>query len=203
VRSDTRHRNQFSRGIVPTMRRVSVVGNSGAGKTTLARALAARLGVPHVELDAIFHQRDWRPLPKDEFQARVGALIAGDGWVVDGNYGTVRELVWARADTVVWVDPPRRTAIRQLLVRTFGRWALRAELWNGNRERLREFFSRDPDRSLLRWAWGRHRIYRERYRAAQHDPRWAHLRFVRVGSRADARRLLRAAEAVDPDRHRS
>jgi adenylate kinase family enzyme len=91
------------------VRRVSVVGNSGSGKTRLGRMLAERLGVPFVELDAIFHQAGWQPLPPEEFRARVEAAAAGDGWVIDGNYSTVRDLVWARADTVVWFDLPRLT----------------------------------------------------------------------------------------------
>jgi adenylate kinase family enzyme len=81
------------------MRRVSVVGNSGSGKSTLARALAVRLGVRYVELDAIQHQRDWQPIPTDEFRTRVDAATASSSWVVDGNYSAVRDLVWARADT--------------------------------------------------------------------------------------------------------
>lgn len=83
-----------------------MVGNSGSGKSTLGAALAARLGVPYVELDSIFHQPGWAELPRHEFRARVGALVGGDTWVIDGNYTAVRDLVWARADTVVWIDLP-------------------------------------------------------------------------------------------------
>jgi adenylate kinase family enzyme len=134
------------------MLRVSVVGNSGSGKSTLARALATQLGVPHVELDAIFHQPRWRPLPATEFQTHVEAATASGGWVVDGNYSTVRDLVWARADTVVWLDVPRHAVMRQIIWRTLRRAALRAELWNGNQERWRNLFARDPDQSVIMWA---------------------------------------------------
>jgi adenylate kinase family enzyme len=103
------------------VRRVSVVGNSGSGKSTVAAALALRLGVPHVELDAFKHQRDWVELPTDEFAARVRLAIAADGWVVDGNYSTVRDEVWQRADTVIWVDPPRTVLMGQIITRTLGR----------------------------------------------------------------------------------
>jgi adenylate kinase family enzyme len=72
-----------------------VVGNSGSGKSTVAAALALALGVPHLELDAVFHQAGWVPLPSDEFRSVVAAAVAGDGWVTDGNYSVVRPLVWA------------------------------------------------------------------------------------------------------------
>jgi adenylate kinase family enzyme len=169
---------------------VSVVGNSGSGKTRLARALAARLGVPFVELDSVYHQRGWTPLPSDEFRGRVGALVAGDGWVVDGNYSAVRDLVWARADTVVWFDLPRRTVMRQVVWRTLRRGLARTELWNGNREPLSGLFRLDPEKSIVRWAWLKHSVYRDRFAAAARDPSLAHLSFVRIGSRADAHRLL-------------
>jgi len=71
-----------------------------------------------VELDAIYHQPDWQPLAAEEFRALVTAAIAADGWVVDGNYSAVRELVWARADTVVWLDPPRLRVMRRIIWRT-------------------------------------------------------------------------------------
>ena len=87
--------------------RVSVVGNSGSGKTALARRLAALIDAPFVELDGHRHQAGWTELSDDDLRARVAELCAGDRWVVDGNYDAVRDLVWARADTVVWIDLPR------------------------------------------------------------------------------------------------
>lgn len=174
--------------------RVSVVGNSGAGKTTLAGALASQLGVRYLELDAIHHQPGWQPLPVAEFRARVDTATATSGWVVDGNYSAVRDIVWARADTVVWVDPPRHTVMRQVIWRSLRRAAGRTELWNGNRERWRNLLSLDPDESVIVWAWRRHSVYRARYLAASTQSAWHHLTFVRIRSRMDARRLLDRAE---------
>jgi len=172
------------------VRRVSVVGNSGSGKSRLGRELATVLGVPFVELDAIFHQPGWVPLPDAEFTARVEAAAAADGWVIDGNYSTVRPVVWRRADTVIWFDLPRRTVMRQVVLRTIRRAVTRAELWNGNREPWRNFFSRDPEKSIIAWAWVSYAKNRDRWRAAAADPAYAHLTFVRVASRADARRVV-------------
>lgn len=171
---------------------MSVVGNSGSGKTTFGRALATRLGVPFVELDSIYHRAGWEPLPRNDFRSRVQDLTAAEGWVVDGNYSAVRDLVWSRADTVVWLDPPRRTVMRQILWRTLRRVALRVELWNGNRERWANLFTRDPQESVVAWAWHRHAVYRDRYGTASTDPAWQHLTFVRIRSRSEARRLLSA-----------
>lgn len=182
------------------VRRVTVVGNSGSGKTTLGRALADRLAVPFVELDAIFHQPGWQPLPTADFRRRVGSVVAGDRWVIDGNYSAVRDLVWARADTVVWFDLPRRTVMRQIVVRTLRRVLTRDELWNGNREPLTGWLRRDPERSIIRWAWTNHEKYRRRFTTAALDPGNAHLTFVRIGSRADADRLLRTLDGTPADR---
>jgi adenylate kinase family enzyme len=175
---------------VTVMMRVSVVGNSGSGKSTLGRALAARLGVPYVELDAVYHQQDWQPLPAAEFLSRVDAITTTGGWVVDGNYSAVRDLVWARADTVVVIDLPRHVVMRQVIWRTVRRAAFRVELWNGNRERWRNLFTLDPRESVIVWAWHRHSVYRDRYLATANDLRWRDLTFVRIQSRTDAGRLL-------------
>jgi len=177
-----------------SVRRVSVVGNSGSGKSTLARRLAAVLGVPHVELDSIYHQPGWAALPADEFLRAVSQRAAADAWVIDGNYSAVRAVVWARADTVVWLDPPRRTVMRQVTWRTARRAVSRQELWNGNREPLGNFFRWAPEESIISWAWHRHAVYRARYAAAAADPANARLTFIRLGGRQDAERFL-----ADPD----
>jgi adenylate kinase family enzyme len=172
------------------VRRVSVVGNSGSGKTTVAAAIARALGVPHLELDGVFHQPNWEPLERELFRARVAEFVAGDRWVVDGNYSVVSDLVWDRADTVVWMDLPRLRIMRQLAARTLRRMVTRAQLWNGNTEQLRNLFRLDPEQSILLWAWTQHGKYVERYGAAQRDPANRHLTFVRLRSRADAAQFV-------------
>ena len=188
------------RDTVP-VRRISLVGNSGSGKTTLARDLAAALGVPHLELDSIFHQPGWQPLDRAVFVRRVDEFTQAPGWVVDGNYSAVRDLVWSRADTVIWLDLPRFLVMRQVIWRTLRRMATNAELWNGNREQWRNLLGR-PEESIIVWAWTKHRTYHDRYLTAQTDPANAHLTFVRLHTGKQKAELLRdarlrATERVD------
>lgn len=175
------------------MQRISVVGNSGSGKTTLARRLAWALGVPHLELDSVFHLPNWQPLDSEEFRAVVSQFTSAPAWIVDGNYSAVRDIVWDRADTVIWIDPPRHTVMRRLAARTFRRMATGTELWNGNRERFRYLFNRGE--SIIAWAWTSHHKYRTRYLAAQDDPGNAHLSFIRIGTPRQAEALVRQASA--------
>ena len=87
--------------------RIVVVGSTGAGKSVLARELAARIGAPHVELDALHFAKDWIEVPDEVFTERTAAATEGDAWVVDGNYSAVmRDLAWDRAQTIVWLDYP-------------------------------------------------------------------------------------------------
>src|SRR5579871_6058918 len=86
--------------------RIVVVGSTGSGKTTLARHLACRLHLAHVELDALHWDANWVPAPTPIFRERVDAALSGPAWAVDGNYSKVRDIVWPRADTVIWLDYP-------------------------------------------------------------------------------------------------
>ena len=157
--------------------------------------MAEQLGVPFLELDSIRHQAGWQELPDDEFRRRTREFVAADGWVVDGNYGAVREdIVWARADTVLWVDTPRLVGVAQVFRRTVGRVVFREVLWNGNRERLANIVSLDPMDNLAVFAWRNHHRSKERYESAMADPRWSHLDFRRLRTRRQARAVLRDAE---------
>jgi adenylate kinase family enzyme len=163
-----------------------VVGCSGSGKTTLARSLAGALHAPLVELDAVFHQPGWAPLDDESFRARVLEATEGPTWVVDGNYSVVREIIWKRADTVVWFDLPFALVMSRTIRRTVQRTVTRQELWNGNVEPWSNLYSLNPKKSIVAWSASRHGVYRRRYGEAEHDPRWAGLRFVRLHSQREA-----------------
>jgi len=131
-------------------RRIVVVGTTGSGKTTLAGELARRLEVSHVELDALHWEPNWVEAPIGIFRERVIRAVSGGAWVADGNYSAVRDIVWSRADTIVWLDYSLPAILCRLTRRTFRRIFTREELWNGNRERIWvQFLSRD---SIFLWA---------------------------------------------------
>jgi adenylate kinase family enzyme len=173
-----------------------VVGNSGSGKTLFARRLAQALGVPHIELDAIHHLPAWEPIDPDLFLSEVETLTTAEGWVIDGNYRTVvvDGPVWRRADTVVWIDLPRRVVMYQVIARTLRRIVRREELWNGNREPLSNLYAWDPYKSIIRWSWTQHSKCQQRFSSAMSAPVYGHLRFVRLRSHAEMDRCLNNRE---------
>jgi hypothetical protein len=145
------------------MRKVAVVASaSGNGKTTFGRALAGRLGVPFVELDALVHGPNWTETPDRELLARVVPIVAGEGWVIDGSYTRkLGDLVLRGADVVVWLDLPLRVWFPRLLRRTLRRVLRREVLWNGNRESLHGAFW--GAESLFGYALRMHFSRRRRY----------------------------------------
>lgn len=167
------------------MKHVCIVGNSGSGKTHLARRLAGVLCVPHVELDSLNHRAEWKEAPAHEFRAEVAAALAEHersrgGWIVDGNYRSrIGDVV--EPETFVWLDYPRPLVLRRVVRRTLGRVILRRTLWNGNRERWRNLLTRDPLQNIVLWSWTQHGSYRTQYEeaAAREPGRWVRLRHPR------------------------
>lgn len=161
------------------MRGIVVVGCPGNGKTTLARQLADGLGLRHIELDGLFHVTDWASATPEEFRRDLVAAMdaAPDGWVTCGNYLTMSDdLHVARADTIVWLDLPRRTVVWRTLTRTIRRAMAREPLFgNDLREPLGNFWRWDPEKNIIRWAWVHHPIYREKYGHRLEGDEWAHL----------------------------
>jgi len=164
----------------PPGRRINVVGTTGSGKTTVARAIAERLDVPYIELDALFWKPDWGETPDDEFLPKVDAATCGDRWVLDGNYSRTRPIVWPRADMIVWLDYPFPRVFLQLLRRTISRAITKEAMWDGCVETWRKgFFSRD---SILLWCLQTYWRRRRNYPGVFNRPEHRHLRVVRLRS---------------------
>jgi adenylate kinase family enzyme len=174
------------------MQRVVVVGTSGTGKTTVASRIATTLGAPHVELDSLHWGPGWTEAPYDEFRSRTIEATSGESWVADGNYGVVRDILWGRADTVVWLDYPLRVAFWRTLRRTVRRILTREELWNGNREGLSALVG--PD-SMPLWVLKTHRRRRREYPELFASTEYSHLTVVRHGSIGETERWLAGLSA--------
>jgi hypothetical protein len=154
------------------------------------------LGVPHIELDGVFHQPGWTRATPEEFRARVKELAAGPGWVMDGNYTTARDLVWERADTVIYLDITWTTMLARLVPRTLSRSLRHTELWNGNREEFANIFSLDPEVNLILWALQNFKRHRQMFHDAMADPAWSDISFIRLCSSTQMALFLKNAEGT-------
>jgi adenylate kinase family enzyme len=174
---------------MPLVNRVLIVGPTGSGKTTVAARLAAVLGARFVDLDALFWKPNWTRSDPDEFRTRVAGSTSGGRWVADGDYlPQLGDLLWERADTVVWLDPALALMVARLVRRTTSRSLHRTKLWAGNREHLSNLFNKEP--SLVAWARDIQTERRAVYSARMSDPAWSHLSFVPLRSRREVRRWL-------------
>ncbi|MBB5081748.1 adenylate kinase [Nonomuraea endophytica] len=169
------------------MRRILVVGISGAGKSTMARALSARFAAPYHEMDALyFNGPGWAV--NDDFADQVAEITASPAWIFDSfGYPAVRDLLWERADTVVWLDYRRRVIMPRILRRSLRRTILRESIFGGNRETVMDWFRRDHP---AWWAWSQHAARRADIQRRADDPRFAPLRVLRFGTPRSAAEWL-------------
>ena len=129
--------------------RVLVAGVSGVGKTTFCQRVSRVLGIPHTEIDELFHGPRWQP--RLNFIDDVTTLACSESWITEWQYGAAREILATRANTLVWLDLPFRITLARVVRRTVLRRITRQELWNGNREQslIRAFIA--PE-GIIRWS---------------------------------------------------
>lgn len=128
------------------MRRVLVIGSGGAGKSTFARRLGEKLGLPVIHLDRLFWHAGWVETPREEWKRKVEELCAGETWLIDGNYSGTLEIRLAACDTVIFLDLPRTLCTWRVLKRAVTyRHGRRPDMAEGCRERI--------DLKFLYWVW--------------------------------------------------
>lgn len=160
------------------MKHVLIVGSPGAGKSTLAKKLAARTGLPLTHLDDLYWNAGWEKVERDVWLKRLQTALDGDAWIMDGNYGSTLDRRAARADTVIFFVPPRELCLLRML---------RREL-SGQHPHIAGLRPRLPDWEFVRYTWTYLRKVPQMLETlAQHR----HLRLVLVRSDREARQLLK------------
>lgn len=142
-------------------KRIVVIGTTSSGKSTLAEQLAKKLDLDFIELDALFWEPNWQGANVEVFRKRVETVTSSQrgkseeqsGWVVAGNYRKVRDLIWPKAQVVIWLDYPFHIVFWRMLTRTIRRAVTREELWNGNRETFWVHLKFWSDDSLFNWLF--------------------------------------------------
>jgi adenylate kinase family enzyme len=161
--------------------RVVIVGVTSSGKSTLAENLAKRLGLNYIELDALYWEPNWQSAPLDVFRDRVEkALRQADKWVIAGNYHIVRDLIWSKAEAVIWLDYPLLIVLGQLTRRSFKRWWTQELLWGTNREPLWNHFKLWSKESLYNWLFQTYWRRKREIPLLLSQPEHQHLAWIRL-----------------------
>ncbi len=175
------------------IRRVAVAGPAGAGKSTLARTLSERMGLPFVEFESFFHAPGWTV--RETWQAEVLEYLDGDEWSIEWQGEEVRERMTERLDVLVWLDHPRAMTVARTVVRTLKRKAGRgSKIAGGNVEGPLHTFFTDPDH-IVKLAWRYHPLIRARVHKVIEENRYPGLVIVRLRGQRQVDRWLDGALA--------
>lgn len=168
--------------------RISIIGTSCSGKTTLAKNISMACGIDHIELDAIHWNPGWCKTPSEEFRKRVSEAVRKESWVADGNYKVVRDIIWLRATEVIWINYSFPVVFLRALRRTIARSVTKEELFSGNYETFTtSFLSRD---SILLWVLNTYNRRRRDYPRLFKEKRYSHLLVTELSHPRQAEELL-------------
>ena len=172
----------------PDLRRVAVIGTSCSGKTALAEGIAGILGIPHIELDAILWLPEWQERPTEEFRELTASAVAADQWMSEGNSSRVRDIVWTRATTIIWLNYVFPVVFWRALRRTINRSVRGQTLYSGNKESLRmAFLSRE---SIIWWVITTYRRRRREYPVLFQNQEFQHLYIIEFRKQREADSFL-------------
>jgi ABC-type dipeptide/oligopeptide/nickel transport system ATPase component len=180
------------------VKRINVIGTTGSGKSTFAKALAKRIGARYFEMDQLYWKPDWQGSTDEELLTNLNQVWCEHSWVLDGNYSRTTELKWGHADTVIWLDYSYIRTLAQLLKRSLTRAILKDEMWpgTGNYESFsRLLFSKE---SILVWFFRYHSVNKRRYRGMMSNSHYKHITFIRLTSPKLARQFLDQCVNANP-----
>lgn len=176
--------------ILSSKSRILVVGTSGSGKSTLARELALKLQIDDIELDALFWKENWTQSSREEFREKVkNSIEKSSGWIMHGNYSSIRDLSWGKSDTVIWLDYSLSLVMWRVIKRSLLRIIYKESLWAENKESFKKtFFSKD---SIILWAWQTYPLRKKQYTELMNDSQFKHIQMIRLKKPIEAQSLLK------------
>jgi len=170
--------------------RVVIIGVTSSGKSTLAENLAKRCDLSFIELDALHWEPNWQEAPLEVFRIRVEKAVQAEKWAVAGNYHIVRDLIWPKAEAIIWLDYPFLTVLWQLTRRTFTRWWTQELLWGTNREPLVRHFMLWSQDSLFHWLFKTYWRRKREIPMLLSEPENGHLKVIRFEHPKETRKWL-------------
>jgi adenylate kinase family enzyme len=171
-------------------KRVAVVGVTSSGKSTLAEQLARRFDLKYIELDALHWEPNWQAAPLEVFRARVEQATQGEKWIVAGNYHVVRDLLWPKAEAVIWLDYSLGRVLWQLTHRSLARWWTRELLWGTNYEPFWIHLKLWSTDSLYHWLFKTYWRRKREYPLLLSQPEYRHLKLIRFKHPGDTKEWL-------------
>ncbi len=135
------------------MNKVIIIGNCGAGKTTLAKQIARKTDLPLIHLDKEYYQAGWKRPEKDQWQKKVTELVSEPKWILDGNYISSLDIRLKEADMIIFLDINKWICLFSILKRII-QGNTRDDMALGCKERL--------DTEFLKYVWNYNRKIRPR-----------------------------------------
>ena len=172
------------------LERVIVVGTSCSGKTTFSDRLAKLLNQRHIQLDSLYWDSNWVVRPQDEFCAQAKEELAADRWIADGNYSAIRNLMWSRATSVVWLNYSFPIIFSRALSRTIRRIWFSEEIFSNNKESFYQAFL--SKKSILWWVITTYQRRRRDYRKLRETNRYQQLTWFEFRNPLQAESLLKS-----------
>ncbi len=172
------------------MKKINVIGTSGSGKSHFSRLLAEKLGIPYIEMDAVFWLPNWNHLATQDFLNELKPMLEQEAWVLDGNQSKTNHLKWQYVDTIIWLDFTFLLTFKQILLRSFNRAYTKQEIWagTGNNESFkRNFFS---SRSVVLWMLQNYWKTKRKYTKLFASELANHVELVRITSPNQAELFL-------------
>ena len=174
------------------MKRIVIIGTSCSGKTTLAKTIALKLNIKHIELDKLHWKPNWVERETDDFKSLVVEEIKEETWVTDGNYSVLRDVLWSRSTTIIWLNYSFSKVLYRAITRSFRRSLTKEVIFSENTESFkRSFFSRE---SIIVWVIKTHRSKYKKYSEVLYNGSMSEKNIIELKSQSETNNYISSLE---------